>query len=90
VKKELDDHNIIEKALDSFPKYDIVVTGMATKHSIFLKFFTEFVNVKYLGHSLGAAVAVLLGFYMRSSYPNLKVYAFSTPGNTKSRFEKFV
>lgn len=38
-------------------------------------------NALYLGHSLGAGTAVLLAFYMRSLYPNLKVYAFATPGN---------
>lgn len=34
-----------------------------------------------IGHSLGAGVAVLLGILLRPEYPNLRVYAFSTPGN---------
>lgn len=38
-------------------------------------------NLLCLGHSLGAGTAVLLAFYMRPVYPNLKVYAFATPGN---------
>lgn len=32
------------------------------------------------GHSLGAGVACLLGFKIRPKYPDLKVYAFGTPG----------
>lgn len=32
-----------------------------------------------VGHSLGAGTAVLLGVLYRSIYPDLKVYAFSTP-----------
>lgn len=32
------------------------------------------------GHSLGAGVAALLALKIRPNYPDLKVYAFSTPG----------
>lgn len=32
------------------------------------------------GHSLGAGVASLLALKLRHTYPDLKVYAFSTPG----------
>jgi sn1-specific diacylglycerol lipase len=32
------------------------------------------------GHSLGAGVACLLALQIRHKYPDLKVYAFSTPG----------
>lgn len=32
------------------------------------------------GHSLGAGVACLLGFKLRPRFPELKVYAFCTPG----------
>ncbi|XP_046822696.1 diacylglycerol lipase-beta-like isoform X1 [Vespa crabro] len=37
------------------------------------------------GHSLGAGVAVLLGILLRPEYPNLRVYAFSTPAGVISR-----
>ncbi|XP_050533463.1 diacylglycerol lipase-beta [Daktulosphaira vitifoliae] len=63
IKSELEDHNIIEKALINFPEYNLVITG----------------------HSLGAGTAVLLAFYMRPIYPNLKVYAFATPAGLLSR-----
>lgn len=32
------------------------------------------------GHSLGAGVAALLGLKIRPKFPDLKVYAFATPG----------
>lgn len=32
------------------------------------------------GHSLGAGVAALLALKIRPNYPDLKVYAFATPG----------
>lgn len=32
------------------------------------------------GHSLGAGVAALLALKIRPRYPDLKVYAFATPG----------
>jgi hypothetical protein len=32
------------------------------------------------GHSLGAAVAVLVGCLIRPKYPDLKVYALCSPG----------
>ena len=32
------------------------------------------------GHSLGAGVASLLALKLRPKYPDVKVYAFSTPG----------
>ena len=32
------------------------------------------------GHSLGAGVGVLLALMLRPTYPELKVYAFATPG----------
>lgn len=34
-----------------------------------------------LGHSLGAGTAILLGLLLRPMYPELRVYAFSTPGS---------
>lgn len=37
------------------------------------------------GHSLGAGTAVLLGLLMRGKYPDLKVYAFATPGGLLSK-----
>lgn len=37
-------------------------------------------NLILTGHSLGAGVACLLSFLMRPRYPDVKVYAFSTPG----------
>ncbi|KAL4091877.1 hypothetical protein QTP88_026489 [Uroleucon formosanum] len=63
IKKELEDHNVIEKAYTNFPEYNLVITG----------------------HSLGAGTAVILAFYMRPLYPNLKVYAFATPAGLLSR-----
>lgn len=32
------------------------------------------------GHSLGAGAAVLLSILLKPVYPDLKVYAFATPG----------
>lgn len=37
------------------------------------------------GHSLGAALAVLIGAKLRQHYPNLKVFAFETPNGVLSR-----
>ncbi|XP_015595819.1 sn1-specific diacylglycerol lipase beta isoform X2 [Cephus cinctus] len=37
-------------------------------------------NLTLTGHSLGAGLSVLLGLMIRPRYPNLKVYAFATPG----------
>lgn len=37
------------------------------------------------GHSLGAGLAILLGLLIRPRYPNLRVYAFSTPAGLLSR-----
>jgi len=30
IKKELEDHNVIEKAYTNFPEYNLVITGMNT------------------------------------------------------------
>lgn len=35
----------------------------------------------FIGHSLGAGLAILLGLLIRPRYPDLRVYAFATPGN---------
>lgn len=40
----------------------------------------------YVGHSLGAGLAILLGLLIRPRYPELRVYAFATPGNYLYRF----
>ncbi|KAK2576891.1 hypothetical protein KPH14_005516 [Odynerus spinipes] len=37
------------------------------------------------GHSLGAGLSSLLGIMLRPRYPNLRVYAFSTPAGVLSR-----
>lgn len=43
------------------------------------------------GHSLGAGVATLLALKLRPKYPDLKVYAFATPGKqTSDYFFKFL
>lgn len=84
IKKELEDHNVLEKAYNNFPEYNLVLTGITWSKFVFnLKLIH--LNVWCSGHSLGAGTAVLLAFYMRELYPNLKVYAFATPGkNTKT------
>ncbi|XP_073981995.1 diacylglycerol lipase-beta-like isoform X2 [Rhodnius prolixus] len=41
--------------------------------------FPEY-NLVLTGHSLGAGTAILLGLLLRPTYPELKVYAFATPG----------
>ena len=33
-----------------------------------------------VGHSLGAAIATLLAFHLRTIYPGLRCYAYSPPG----------
>lgn len=33
IKKELDDHNVLEKAYTNFPEYNLVITGMNIKIS---------------------------------------------------------
>ncbi|XP_046750668.1 diacylglycerol lipase-beta-like isoform X2 [Diprion similis] len=42
-------------------------------------------NLTLTGHSLGAGLSVLLGLLIRPLYPNLRVYAFSTPAGLLSR-----
>ncbi|XP_076236236.1 diacylglycerol lipase-beta [Calliopsis andreniformis] len=42
-------------------------------------------NLMLTGHSLGAGIAILLGFLLRTRYPDIKVYAFSTPAGLLSR-----
>ncbi|XP_032669809.1 sn1-specific diacylglycerol lipase beta-like isoform X1 [Odontomachus brunneus] len=42
-------------------------------------------NLTLTGHSLGAGLAVLLGLLIRPRYPDLRVYAFSTPAGLLSR-----
>lgn len=39
-------------------------------------------QLRLVGHSLGAACAVLLGFMMRQTYPNLRCFNYSPPGGT--------
>jgi len=33
IKKELEDHNVIEKAYTNFPEYNLVITGMYEHYS---------------------------------------------------------
>lgn len=61
VQKRLRDTGVIDRALATYPEYDLILTG----------------------HSLGAGVACLLAILMRPRYPDVKVYAFSTPGRLK-------
>uniref|UniRef100_A0A8D8WTA5 sn-1-specific diacylglycerol lipase n=2 Tax=Cacopsylla melanoneura TaxID=428564 RepID=A0A8D8WTA5_9HEMI len=58
VKSTLQELQILQKAFQQFPDYQLVIAG----------------------HSLGAGVAVLLGLQLRSQYPSLRVFSFSTPG----------
>lgn len=58
VEKRLRDTGVVERALATYPEYDLILTG----------------------HSLGAGVAILLAIKLRIKYPDIKVYAFSTPG----------
>lgn len=58
VEKRLRDTGVVERALATYPDYDLILTG----------------------HSLGAGVAVLLSIMLRPRHPDIKVYAFSTPG----------
>ncbi|KAL1450000.1 hypothetical protein WDU94_002463 [Cyamophila willieti] len=62
VKSTLQQNQVLEKAFQQFPDYQLVIAG----------------------HSLGAGVSVLLGLQLRSQYPDLRVYAFSTPGGMLS------
>ncbi|EFA10154.1 diacylglycerol lipase-beta [Tribolium castaneum] len=63
VARRLKEVNILDKALEKYPEYGLVLTG----------------------HSLGAGVACLLALKIRHKYPDLKVYAFSTPAGLLSR-----
>jgi hypothetical protein len=39
-------------------------------------------ELRIVGHSLGAGVATLMGYVLKSTFPTLKVYGFSPPGCT--------
>lgn len=92
IKNELESHNVLEKAYANFPEYNLVITGIKYKlnNLDFLCQLLMFGYIWYLGHSLGAGTAVLLAFYMRPLYPNLKVYAFATPGNKNNYYLYYV
>ncbi|XP_060810723.1 diacylglycerol lipase-beta [Amyelois transitella] len=49
--------------------------------------FQEYPNYGLIitGHSLGAAISVLLGIKLKPLFPNVKVYAFSAPSGLLSR-----
>uniref|UniRef100_A0A1B6E9M6 sn-1-specific diacylglycerol lipase n=1 Tax=Clastoptera arizonana TaxID=38151 RepID=A0A1B6E9M6_9HEMI len=51
------------------------------------KAFAQYTNYGFIitGHSLGAGVSVLVGILLRPIYPDLKVYAFSTPAGLLTR-----
>lgn len=56
-------------------------------HSVLDRAFNQFPEYSLVltGHSLGAGVAVLVALKLRPKYPDLKVYAFSTPAGLISR-----
>lgn len=88
VKKSLDKHNILEKAFSRYPHYKLVLTGKAIEELIEMNYSDRCLWVTCvtnrcvsLGHSLGAAVAVLLALMIRPKYPDLKVYAICPPGS---------
>ncbi|KAI5695411.1 hypothetical protein M8J75_016175 [Diaphorina citri] len=57
------------------------------EYTILERAFHQFPEYELLltGHSLGAGVAILLALMLRPQYPDLKVYAFATPGGLLSR-----
>ncbi|KAM3963041.1 inactivation no afterpotential E isoform 2-T2 [Aphomia sociella] len=60
---------------------------METLQPVLEKAFEKYPDYELIvtGHSLGAAVAVLLGIKLKPIYPNVKVYAFSAPAGLISR-----
>lgn len=61
-----------------------VLLKQLDQYKILEKAFATYPNYRLTltGHSLGAGLAVLLAVLIRPRYPDLKVYAFATPGNT--------
>ena len=57
------------------------------ENKIFEKAFITYpdYNLMITGHSLGAGIGILLALLLRPRYPDLKVYAFSTPAGLLSR-----
>ncbi|XP_046490338.1 diacylglycerol lipase-beta [Neodiprion pinetum] len=64
-----------------------VLLKQLDQSKILTKAFTMYphYNLTLTGHSLGAGLSVLLALLIRPHYPNLRVYAFSTPAGLLSR-----
>ncbi|XP_011155854.1 diacylglycerol lipase-beta isoform X1 [Solenopsis invicta] len=64
-----------------------VILKQLENHKVLERAFATYPNyhLTLTGHSLGAGLAVLLGLLIRPRYPELRVYAFSTPAGLLSR-----
>lgn len=92
ILKQLKNYKVLERAFATYPNYYLTLTG---EHNLRKTAASIRINAKKkekqttamtharirAGHSLGAGLAILLGLLIRPRYPNLRVYAFSTPGN---------
>lgn len=84
--KQLDQHKVLENAFKMYPHYDLTLTGTENEKQNYMSYMLfknnciNIINTIISGHSLGAGLAVLLGILIRPRYPDLRVYAFATPG----------
>lgn len=87
ILKQLENYKVLERAFATYPNYNLTITGDYTctvnnSFAMVINFvMEEHMYYFFIGHSLGAGLAILLGLLIRPRYPDLRVYAFATPGN---------
>lgn len=65
--------------------YDLIEKSMCVLNWSFDWSFSVLLINGFVGHSLGAGVAVLVSLLLKHQYPHLKSYAFSPPGGLLCR-----